>query len=130
MLLILSGISTLASAFKLIILLIVFFALLYGAHLFTKWYAKSNYASVKSANVSVIESRQIAPGKNIVIAKIGEKYVSFILFKDNAVLLTELQEEELSFYTPDVQQMGGGVSFRDILKKVRRGTGTDHENKE
>ena len=60
MLLILSGVSTLASAFKLIVLLIVFFALLYGAHLFTKWYAKSNYASAKSANVSLIESKQIA----------------------------------------------------------------------
>ena len=130
MLLILSGVSTLASAFKLIVLLIVFFALLYGAHLFTKWYATSNYASAKSANVSLIESKQIAPGKNIVIARIGEKYVSFILFKDNAVFLTELQEEELSFYTPDEQQMGGGVSFRDVLKKIGRGNGTDHENKE
>jgi len=130
MLLILSGISTLASAFKLIVLLIVFFALLYGAHLFTKWYAKSNYAGAKSVNVSVIESRQVAPGKNIVIARIGERYVSFLLLKDNAVFLTELQEEELSFHTPDVQQTGGVVSFRDVLKKVRRGNGTDHENKE
>ena len=129
MLLILSGISTLASAFKLIVLLIVFFALLYGAHLFTKWYAKSNYMNIKSANISVIESRQVAPGKNIVIAKIGEKYVSFLLLKDNAVFLTELQEEELTLHNSEVQQMGG-VSFRDVLKKVKRGNDTNYENKE
>lgn len=130
MLLILSEISTLASAFKLIVLLIVFFALLYGAHLFTKWYAKSNYVNGKSANISIVESKQIAQGKNIVIAKVGEKYVSFILCKDNAVFLTELQEEELSFPSPEVQQ-GGGISFRDALKKAaKRGTGTNHENKE
>ena len=63
------------------------------------------------------------------IAKIGEKYVSFLLLKDNAVFLTELQEEELTLHNSEVQQMGG-VSFRDVLKKVKRGNDTNYENKE
>ena len=59
MLLILSEISTLSSVFKLILLLVVFFILLYGAHLFTKWYAKSGIVNARSSNISVIEVRPI-----------------------------------------------------------------------
>ena len=130
MLLILSGMSTLASAFKLVLLLIVFFALLFGAHLFTKWYAKSGFVNPKSSNIKVIEAQQLAPGKSIVIAKVGGKYVSFVLFKENATFLTELEEEDLIFQdeTSTVQNM----SFVDVFKKVKRdkSNGNDLRNKE
>lgn len=116
MLLSVYGVSTLASVFKLLLLLILFFALLVAAHFFTKWYAKSGYVRAKTANISVIESQQLAPGKNIIIAKIGGKYVSFILLKDNAVFLTELKEEELEFPNPNE---GSNVSFSELLKKVK-----------
>lgn len=116
MLLILSEISTLSSVFKLFLLLIVFFALLYGAHLFTKWYAKSGIVNSRSSNISIVESQQISPGKSIVIAKIGGKYVSFVLLKDNAVYLTELNEEDLVFHSTE---MKNNMSFQDILKKAK-----------
>ena len=122
MLLILSEISTLSSVFKLILLLVVFFILLYGAHLFTKWYAKSGIVNARSSNISVIESQQISPGKNIVIAKIGNRYVSFVLFKENAAFLTELNEEELVFQSEDMKN----TSFSDILKKAKD---FNHKNK-
>ncbi len=114
MLLILSEFSTLASAFKLILLLVVFFILLYAAHLFTKWYAKSNFVNAKSSNISIIESQQVSPGKSIVIAKVGEKYVSFLMMKENAVFLTELEKEEITFSPPKEQN----ISFSEALKKV------------
>ncbi len=117
MLLILSEFSTLSSVFKLLGLLLVFFALLYGAHLFTKWYAKSGVVHAKSSNISIMESQQISPGKSIVIARVGGKYVSFVLFKENAVFLTELQEEELSFPTPE--EKGTNVTFQEMLKKAK-----------
>lgn len=122
MLLMLSEISTLSSVFKLVLLLIIFFILLYGAHLFTKWYAKSGIVNARSSNISVIESQQISPGKNIVIAKVGNKYVSFVLFKENAVFLTELTEEELIFQSEEMKN----VSFSEILKKAK---GFNHKNK-
>lgn len=115
MLLMLSEFSTLASAFKLLLLLVVFFILLYAAHLFTKWFAKSNYVNAKSSNISIIESQQISPGKSIVIAKVGEKYVSFLMMKENAVFLTELGEEEITISPPKEQNM----SFAEAFKKVR-----------
>ncbi len=121
MLLILSEISTLSSVFKLILLLVVFFILLYGAHLFTKWYAKSGIVNARSSNISVIESQQISPGKSIIIAKIGNRYVSFVLFKENAVFLTELNEE-LVFQSEDMKN----TSFSEILKKAKD---FNHKNK-
>lgn len=127
MFLILSKISTLTSAFKLIGLLLVFFALLYGAHLFTKWYARSKYVNSRASNISIVESQQIAPGKNIVIAKVGEKYVSFILFKDNAVFLTEIKEDELILHSSETMQ---GAAFRDVFKKIKGAAGNDNEEKE
>jgi len=123
MLLILSGLSTLASAFKLILLLVVFFILLYAAHLFTKWYAKSNFVNTKSSNISVIESQQISPGKSIVIAKVGEKYVSFLMMKENAVFLTELEKEEITFLPPKEQN----ISFSEAFKKVARANKNDNK---
>ena len=122
MLLILSEISTLSSVFKLILLLVVFFILLYGAHLFTKWYAKSGIVNARSSNISVIESQQISPGKNIVNEKIGNRYVSFVLFKENAAFLTELNEEELVFQSEDMKN----TSFSEILKKAKD---FNHKNK-
>ena len=122
MLLILSEISTLSSVFKVILLLVVFFILLDGAHLFTKWYAKSGIVNARSSNISVIESQQISPGKNIVIAKIGNRYVSFVLFKENAAFLTELNEEELVFQSEDMKN----TSFSEILKKAKD---FNHKNK-
>lgn len=122
MLLILSEISMLSSVFKLILLLVVFFILLYGAHLFTKWYAKSGIVNARSSNISVIESQQISPGKSIIIAKIGNRYVSFVLFKENAVFLTELNEEELVFQSEDMKN----TSFSEILKKAKD---FNHKNK-
>lgn len=127
MLLILSGMSTLASAFKLVLLLVLFFVLLIGAHFFTKWYAKSGFVNPKSSNIKIIESQQLAPGKSIVIAKVGGKYVSFVLFKENAEFLTELDEEDLIFYdeTSSMQNM----SFVDVFKKVKRDKSSDNDLK-
>ena len=122
MLLILSEFSTLASAFKLIILLVVFFILLYAAHLFTKWYAKSNFVNAKSSNISIIESQQVSPGKSIVIAKVGEKYVSFLMMKENAVFLTELEKEEITFSPPKEQN----IPFSEALKKVANARKSDN----
>ena len=116
MLVSLYGISTLASVFKLVLLLLVFFLLLIAAHCFTKWYAKSGYVNARTANISILESQQLSQGKNIIIAKIGNKYVSFLLLKDNAVLLTELKEEELTITAPPETS---GKSFKDILMKVK-----------
>lgn len=122
MLLILSQISTLASIFKLIFLLLIFIGLLFAASYFTKWYAKSTMAGGRSSNISIIESKQIAPGKSIVLARIGNKYISFVLTKEHASFLTEIDREELHIEEKVTPQ---NVSFREVLQKIRKKDDSD-----
>lgn len=122
MFLILSEISTFSSIIKLVLLLLLFFVLLFVAHLFTKWYAKSGYINTKSSNIDIVETHQVAPGKNLVIAKIGEKYVSFLMMKENAIFLTELTEDELELdsQVSKIQMpKAQNTTFSDIMKKVK-----------
>lgn len=128
MFLVLTELSTFASIIKLIVLLILFFVLLYGVHIFTKWYAKSGYVNAKSSNIQIIETQQVVPGKSIVIAKVGEKYIAFLIMKENAIFLTELSEDELSFdqvvQKTDMSKMT--MNFTDVFQKVKN---YNHEKK-
>ena len=112
MFLVLTEMSTFTSIIKLFLLLVL---------LFTKWYAKSGYVNAKSSNIQIIETQQVVPGKSIVIVKVGEKYIAFLLMKDNAVFLTELSKDELSFnqviQKTDVSKMT--MNFTDVFQKVK-----------
>lgn len=123
MLVCLTEFSSSASVIKLCLLLVLFIALLYAAHIVTKWYAKSGLVGEKSRNIEIVESKQLAPGKNIVIAKIGSKYVSFIMMKDTATLLTELTEEELE---PAMPEAVSNVSFMEVFRNVKDGRKKQH----
>ena len=117
MIVLLAGISMLSSIIKLIFLLIIFIALLFGAHFFTKWYASSGLVHAKTSNIEVLESQQISPGKNIMIAKIGKKYISFIITKENAAFLAELDENDLVF---SEEKKLESPSFQDIFRKIKK----------
>ncbi len=115
MLVVLSEFSTLASIIKLVALLIVFVLLLFAAHLFTKWYARSTYGNSRTKNIRIVESQQLSPGKNIVIVQIGKKYVSYIQSKDTISVLTELEEDDLDLSPQEIRE----TSFRDVLKNAK-----------
>lgn len=112
--------STLASIIKLFVLLLFFIALLFGAHFFTKWFAKNGLASGKNTNIQIIESRQIAPGKSIVIARVGKKIVSFVLAKEHASMLTELEEDDLMIEEKTETQ---NVTFKEVLQRFKKDNG-------
>ena len=109
--------STLASIIKLFVLLLFFIALLFGAHFFTKWFAKNSMHSRRNSNIQIVESKQIAPGKSIVIARVGNKIVSFVLTKEQACLLTELQEEDLIIEEKTENQ---NVTFKEVLQRLKK----------
>lgn len=123
MLILLTEFSTTASVLKLIVLLVVFILILAASYYFTKWYAKSGFIKKQSNNISIVETYQISPGKCIYIAKIGDKYVSFLMSKDNIVKLTELNEGDLSF--PETDEEVKDVSFKDVFSKM---TENKHKN--
>lgn len=109
--------STLASIIKLFVLLLFFIALLFGAHFFTKWFAKNSMHSNRNSNIQILESKQITPGKSIVIARVGNKIVSFVLAKEQACLLTELQEEDLII---DEKTQNQNVTFKEVLQRLKK----------
>lgn len=109
--------STLASIFKLFVLLLFFIALLFGAHFFTKWFAKNSMNSRRNSNIQIVESKQITPGKSIVIARVGNKIVSFVLTKEQACLLTELQEDDLIIEEKTEVQ---NVTFKEVLQRLKK----------
>jgi len=120
LLLVNSDMSTLASIIKLFVLLLFFIALLFGAHFFTKWFAKNSISSGRNSNIQIIESRQIAPGKSIVIARIGKKIVSFVLTKEHASMLTELGEGDLMAEDKTETQ---NVTFKEVLQRFKKDNG-------
>ena len=109
--------STLASILKLFVLLLFFVALLFGAHFFTKWFAKNSMNSGRHSNIQIVESKQITPGKSIVIARVGNKIVSFVMTKEQACLLTELQEDDLIIEEKTEVQ---NVTFKEVLQRLKK----------
>lgn len=123
MLILLTEFSTTASVLKLIVLLIVFILILAASYYFTKWYAKSGLIKKQSNNISIVETYQFSPGKCIYIAKIGDKYVSFIMSKDNVTKLMELDEADLDF--PETDEKIQDVLFKEVFSKL---TEKKHKN--
>ncbi|MCI5586674.1 MAG: flagellar biosynthetic protein FliO [Lachnospiraceae bacterium] len=124
MLILLTEFSTTASVLKLIVLLIVFILILAASYYFTKWYAQSGLIKKQSNNISIVETYQFSPGKYIYIAKIGDRYVAFIMSKDNVTKLMELNEEDLNF--PEKDEKIQDVSFKEVFSKM---TEKKHKNR-
>ncbi len=111
------GSSTLASFIKLILTCICFVLILVAAYCFTKWYAGSGMVKNKTKNIQVMESYPLGPGKQICILKIGEKYVAVAIAKDQVTVLTELQEEQLTFEEIAVKNTSFGEVFGNTMKE-------------
>ena len=105
--------STFAGIFKLIFLVI-------------KWYANSGLVKNKTNNIEIKESFQLAPGKTISIVRIGEKYVALAQFKDNVVKLAELTEEELILNREvEISDSSFKDVFSNIVKSRKKDTKSD-----
>lgn len=109
--------STFSNILRVGFLFLIFVALLFGAHFFTKWYAKSGLVYPKTSNIKILESCQVSPGRTVMILKVGSRYLSVLLGKEYATVLTELEEAEL---TLEERQKPDAVSFKDFLQKAKK----------
>lgn len=100
-----------------LVTVLLIFIFVVGITLFTTKYI-ANYQKVQNAgkNIEVIETCKIAQTKYIQIVRIGKKYVAIAVSKDTAELLTELEEEQISF--PEFQ--GETKSFKEILDNFKK----------
>ena len=104
-----------SSIWQLFIVVVVFVLILFATYYVTKWIAKSGYVQTQSKNISVVETFKVAPNKYIQIIKLGNKYYSIGVSKENITFLTELTEEQLDFTKADVKP---NIDFKDVLNKV------------
>ncbi len=95
---------------------VVFVLILFATYYVSKWIAKSGALQSHARNIKVIEISKVAPDKYIQIVKIGDKYYSIGVTKENITFLTELQEEQLDLNPPE--EMVVNEPFKMVFDKV------------
>ncbi|MBQ0042244.1 MAG: flagellar biosynthetic protein FliO [Lachnospiraceae bacterium] len=121
-----TGKGTLGSVFDFLTVILIFLFTLLLAYLATKFIAsyQKNRGFRKGqikGNIEVIETYPVAQGKYIQILRIGKKYISISVCKDEINLLTELNEEDLEIPSEEDENKAKNSSFKDILAKVKAG---------
>ena len=105
-----------ASTFVQFFTIIIIFAfVLVITYFTTKWIG--GYAKEKnlSENISVVESKRIAPGKYIEIVKIGDEYVAIALGKNEVTFLGNVSKDGLTY----PEEQSAKISFKEFLNKAR-----------
>jgi flagellar protein FliO/FliZ len=92
--------STLASFFKLVMLLVVFILILVASYYSTRWYAKSGLMKNQSPNIQILETFSLGQGRQVCIMQLGDKCVAVALSKDNITFLAEIDRDSLIQQTP------------------------------
>ncbi len=95
------------------------FVLVLGVTFFvTKWMGTYQKNQGRGVNIEIIDSARISPGVCIEIVRIGNRYVALSVGKDEAALVCELNEDDITLLKDSGRQ---GVGFDGVLKKVRDG---------
>lgn len=113
-----STLSTIENVFQLLGLLVVFGLILAAAWFTTRWVGTNTLNSQKNANISVIETFRLAPGRYIQIIRLGEKYIAVAVSKEHIEYLTEIDEETLSLPSDEERQFSSNVDFKDVFSKI------------
>lgn len=101
---------------QLLGMVVVFVLVLAATYYITKWIAKSGVVQPYSRNIEVIETFKIAPNKYIQIIRLGNRYYSVGVTKDNITFLSALDEEQLDLQEPDATLQN--ASFLDVMSRV------------
>lgn len=105
---------------ELIVVILIFIFVLFITAVTTRWIANFQKEKSVGENISIIETKKIAPNKLIEIVRIGDKYYALALGKDEVSLIDELPEESVNIPTATQESF----SFKEILNKVKE-TGED-----
>lgn len=101
---------------QLLATVIIFLVVLAATYYATKWIARSGAIQPHTKNIQVIETFKIAPNKYVQIIKLGSKYYSIGVTKENITFLALLEEEQLDLQ--EKEEMLQNVSFKDVMGKV------------
>lgn len=111
--------------FDILILLLAFVAVLWGAQYVSKKIASMQFEKQKGKAMQLVEIISVAPGKMLQIIRVGERYFFIAVYKEGVRLLAELTAEDVK----DMQEptMEARVPFADYLKKIKEKVGHKNE---
>lgn len=107
---------------QFITVLLIFVFVLAVTYLVTRWIGGFNKRQSISGNIELIESARIAPNVLVEIVRIGKRYVALSVSKDGSAYICDVPEEDIVLKEDG---SAGGVSFIDILDKVRNRKDTE-----
>lgn len=107
------------SVVQLITVLLIFILVLVLTYYVTKLTAKLQQGKYKNANVEILETSKIAQTKYIQLVRIGKKYFSYVVCKENVTLLGELAEDDLAESVKESDNTAA-KSFKDIFDRLKK----------
>ena len=110
------------SFFQLIGVLLIFLFVLVLTYLVTKWIAGYQQGITCNKNIRIIETFQVNNTKFIQIIQVGKKYLVISVCKDTINLLTELTEDQLTYFPSieDRKEVNVNESFQEILNSLKK----------
>ena len=110
------------SFFQLIGVLLIFLFVLVLTYLVTKWIAGYQQGITCNKNIRIIETFQVNNTKFIQIIQVGKKYLVISVCKDTINLLTELTEDQLTYFPSieDRKEVNVNESFQEILNRLKK----------
>ncbi len=112
---------------QLLGLIVLFFAILIGSVLVTRWVGLHGMSLNQSKNFSIIETFNIAQNKCIQIIKVADKYIAIAISKENIEFLCELDEDKI-----DLEAKNKGLNmgkFTNIFNLNKKGQEKEHNKK-
>ncbi len=86
------------SFFQLVGILLIFLFVLVLTYLVTKWIAGYQQGITLHRNIQVMETFRVNNNKFIQIIQVGKKYLVISVCKDTINVLTELTEDQLTYF--------------------------------
>lgn len=112
------GLSTyyggIESVFKLIGLIILCVLIIAASYFTTKFVGKKQLGRYAKSNFKSIDIYRINGNKYLQIIQVGKKYFCISVSKDNVSLISELSEEDITNWPPEMKKVG----FKDVLAGI------------
>ncbi|MFV0464730.1 MAG: flagellar biosynthetic protein FliO [Lachnospiraceae bacterium] len=112
--------SGLANIGQFVGVLFMFAIVLLLTYLTTRWIANYQKVHIKTGNLKLIESIQVATGKYVQILKAGDEYLVIGVGKEEISLLSKLPEDQIELNEPVTgQKTISSDQFKELLDKIK-----------
>jgi len=109
--------SLFQSSIKLFGLIILFVLIIIACYYVTRFIGSKGMGSIRESNIKVIDTYRVNQNQCLLIVVIGKQYYLLASNKDCITLLTELQEDNLSFVGTTGTK---NVKFQDVFSALTK----------